>query len=354
MRVAINATTLPPPMSGEDTAFVLGLLPWLQACDKELGVVLLTRPSNHEVFAPWERLCIEDVSGPDAAGLWPYTRGLERGFASCNADVLLTPLHCAPEKAPAPVVLWSFGLYGWDEPASLLQMRRKSAQRRISRACASAKAILAPSEFVRRGLLDGFGAAMDKVYAVRFGVDPRLREASESCVAPPFLLSGGPGALAGHGEMLLQTHRRLLDDYPHTLVVVGGAMDGEPADWGPGVLRFEQIPGPQLAGLYQHCAVSVFPVTTNCAGMAIAEALSAGAVVVTSKTGGIAEVAGEAPLYYNADTPASLLATIRRALREEPEQRERRVRAGKAAVADLTWDKCAAKTYQVLRRAIRR
>jgi len=352
MRLAVNAITLPPPLGSEDTAFVSGLLPHLQASDKDFEFVLLTSPENHDAFAPWDRVCVNGVNGPDALGLWPYTRNIERVVSEHKPDVLLTPLHCAPEKATVPVVLWSLGLRAWRQPASFLQRRQKAAQRRVRQACASAAAILAPNESTRRGLLDGFGAAMDRIAAVRFGVDPRIAETSQPCVEQPFLLCSG--ALATNGDILLEAHQSLLKEYPHTLVLVGRATEGEPADWGPNALRFERLPDSQLAGLYQHCAAFVYPASQDTAGFAIAEALSAGAVVVTSRTGGIAEVAGEAPLYFNAGSASSMLSMIRRALREESEQRQRRIRAGRAAIAGLTWEQCAAKTYQVLHRAARR
>jgi len=89
---------------------------------------------------------------------------------------------------------------------------------------------------------------------------------------------------------------------------VGQPAEAEPADWGPRVMRIEYCPASHLAGLYQHCDAFIQPSLYEGSGVTVLEAMRAGAPVVTSRTGGIEEVAGDTPIFFNPESTASIIA----------------------------------------------
>jgi glycosyltransferase involved in cell wall biosynthesis len=142
----------------------------------------------------------------------------------------------------------------------------------------------------------------------------------------------------------------LKDEIPHNLVVAGAPGEAEPADWGPRVIRIESCPTTYLAGLYQHCDVFVQPGIHEGSGITVLEAMRAGAPVATSRTGGVPEVAGDTPIYFNPESLSSIVASIRWAIEESPEQRLSRVKYGRQVAAEYTWERCAWKTLSAFKR----
>ncbi|HEO71693.1 MAG TPA: glycosyltransferase, partial [Candidatus Hydrogenedentes bacterium] len=106
-----------------------------------------------------------------------------------------------------------------------------------------------------------------------------------------------------------------------------------------------------LAALYQHCDLFVCPSLYEGSGVAVLEAMRAGAPVATSRAGGIPEVAGDTPVYFNPESVGSIAAAIRRLVDEGPAERWRRTTFGRRIAAQYTWEQCAWKTVSALRRA---
>jgi alpha-1,3-rhamnosyl/mannosyltransferase len=106
----------------------------------------------------------------------------------------------------------------------------------------------------------------------------------------------------------------------------------------------------QLAALYRHAAVVVFPSLYEGFGLPAIEALDAGAPLVCSDIPALREVADEAALYAPADRPDLLAAQIHRAL-TDADERQRLIEAGRARRAAFSWPDSARRTLAVWREA---
>ncbi len=98
-----------------------------------------------------------------------------------------------------------------------------------------------------------------------------------------------------------------------------------------------------LARIYAGARAFVFPSRYEGFGLPILEAMQAGAPVVTSNTGAMREVAGDAALLVDPDRPEELAAAVRRVLSDESLACELRER-GRARAATFTWERTARAT----------
>ncbi|HNR33575.1 MAG TPA: glycosyltransferase family 1 protein [Candidatus Hydrogenedentes bacterium] len=345
MMVGVNLAGLKPGRGGGAEHYIRNVLATMRDVQPDTRFVLITDPDNHDSFDGWDRECLA------GAGLFSGLESrVERAARQRNADVLFTPLESAPAKSSIPIVVFALDLYAWEEDAEESARKRAVRIKTVKRVCENAAAIVAPSGFVQRKYLELLGIPLNKVVVAPLGVSEVFAKPQTCFIQKPYFLVVGATRAYRNLKRLREVFDILKDDFPHGLVVVGQPAEAEPADWGPRVMRIESCPATHLAGLYQHCDVFIQPSLYEGSGVTVLEAMRSGAPVVTSRTGGIAEVAGDTPIYFNPESTHSIIAGIRWALDEQPEQRQARVRYGKQAASEYTWERCAWKTLSAFKR----
>jgi len=335
--IGVNTLSLQPGYGGRE-AFIHNTLRAIQAHSRESHFVLFTDPGNHEAFEGWKRV---QVDGPKALG---------DAVAEARVQILLSPLESALAKCPVAQCVLVMDLQKFPNESGGWRWLKGGAQRAAHQICSEARSVIAPSEFIKRELLQKLEVAMEKIVVCPLGVDPAFDTRQAPFVEPPYILTVGRTDETKNVAMLRSVMATLWQEIPHSLVVVGQAGDAEPEDWGPRVIRVEQAPSIQLAALYQHCELVVLPSAYEGSGVAALEGLRAGTTVVCGRVGGIPEVAHTAPIYFNPENRGSLAAAIRRGLGEKPSERRSRHEAGRKLALEFTWDRCASKTMQALRR----
>jgi alpha-1,3-rhamnosyl/mannosyltransferase len=246
-----------------------------------------------------------------------------------------------------PLCLFVLDIWPWDPPKS--SGLTPENPRRARRACQDARGIVAPSEYVRRRCLELFDAPLDKMIVAPPGVESVLGEPHRSIVEPPYIVVAGNTCPSHNHARVLDACNLLSVEFPHTLVAAGEACTGEPAAWGPNVVRIERCPGAQLAGLYQNAAAVIIPDLHQGSGHHVLEALATGALVIAPKLDAIPECSGGHVLYYNHESTESLRRVIRRVLEEPPGPPTERQRAARRA-REFTWERCAWKVASVFKR----
>ncbi len=347
MRVGINAVHLVPD-SGEDDLFLRLSIQAVHESYPEIEFVIFTDSINNESFDMFPRhmLDLEGWSARRSGG----GHALRAAIKEEAIDVLFSPLGTAPEKAPCPVVPFVTELHPLQEAEGLGSWWRRGRFRELQRIIRKSKALVAPSEYARRRLLDWLGIPLDKVVVARPGGDHLPQGEFDSVAEPPFLLSVGQTNHYRQIDVLLQAVERLREQIPHTLVLVGQSGDAERNEWGSRVLRIHQCPREQLAGLYQHCDLVICPHHQDASAMAAIEALRAGAVLVAPRTGAIPEVARSVPTYFDPTGHVAMANAIRFGLEESANRRDYLRRAGQQATAERTWANCAERLVVALRR----
>lgn len=352
MLVGVNALEIEPDRGGGAERFLRNVLATMRVVQPNTRFVIFTDAGNHASFERYDRVCVSDAPRPgsrtDPAAL------LGAPLRQAAVDLLFSPLTAAPAKSPVPVVAYTLDLRQWEADHIRKQRRRAASQRAAKRVCAAAAAaaaLVVPSTYVQMRCLELLEIGLDKIIVAPLGVHDVFATPQAALVEQPYLLAVGDTHEFKNIPTLQEVFVQLQEEVPHMLVVVGRPREAEPNDWGPRVLRFEQCPVAQLAGLYQHCDVYIQPSLYEGSAVTVLEAMRAGAPVATSRTGGIPEVAGDVPIYFNPNSPASMLGAVRRAINEGPDARRLRVRAGRRAAIEYTWEQCAWKTLAAFKRA---
>ena len=348
MLVGVNTLAIPPGFGGGEERFLRKTLATIRQAQPSTRFVVFTDPGNHDSFDGYDRVCAKKgvrlgLSNDTGAMLAPLAK-------SAGIDLLFSPLNTGPAKFPVPVVLLALDLRRWEPEHLKLERRAAARHKAIKRVSANAAAIVTPSESVQRKALHLLEVGLDKTVIAPLGVDEVFGEPQPSLVEGPFLLAVGDTREFKNIPRLRQVCAQLGKEFPHSLVVVGRPCEAEPDDWGPRVMRFEHIPTPYLAGLYQHCDAFIQPSLYEGSGVTVLEAMRTGAPVATSRTGGIAEAAGDTPFFFNPENVGSMVSNVRRILEEDAQARRTRTQVGVRAAAEFTWERCAWKVLSAFKK----
>jgi glycosyltransferase involved in cell wall biosynthesis len=288
-------------------------------------------------------------------------------------DVWLADGHEEPPDGALPLVVQVHEA-GWLDPATRGHLPDALVARLAGpteRAIRRARAVIVPSEWARRTLVEGGLGEPDRVHAVAHGVDARrfapgrADPARAASLLPrlggrPYVLFVGhvgprknlPAlrdamtALAAHG-------------LPHALVVAAGVAPGDPASdalrrgalaelpGAPGrVLALEGADDGDLAAVLATAAALCLPSHAEGFGLPALEAMASGTPVVVSDRGALPEVVGDAGV-VSAPDPAALAAALRRVL-EDPGLAARLGEAGRARALTMPWSRTADGWLEVL------
>ncbi len=107
-----------------------------------------------------------------------------------------------------------------------------------------------------------------------------------------------------------------------------------------GVRYLGYIPEAELAGLTAGATVFVYPSLYEGFGLPLAQAMAAGAPVITSNTSSLPEVAGDAAFFVDPKSPGEITAAIERLLLS-PGLRTTLAGNGRSRAQAYTWERCA-------------
>jgi alpha-1,3-rhamnosyl/mannosyltransferase len=348
MRIGINALSLRAGYCGE-TIFLRKVFARIRELQPETRGIFFTNAENHEFFAGGDRALFKEEVTPMEIGLPVSEREFAKAVEHAQIDVLFSPVQSAPAKPRVPTVLCAMDLQFIMEPLTKARWRDKALVKRVMQTCELASAIVAPSEFIRRQLLELLDVPLDKVVVAPLGVSDVFAEPQACWVQKPYILHVGTTRTSRNIDGLLKAFEFFESRTPHSLVMAGLPGDREVEDWGPRIMRIQQCPENALAALYQHCDVIVCPSFYEGAGVTVLEAMRAGAQIVAGRVGAIPEFAGNAPIYCNPESPSTMASAMQRAIDIEPEKRKRRAMYMTNAAAEYSWDKCAWRTLQAFR-----
>ncbi len=226
--------------------------------------------------------------------------------------------------------------------------------------------IIAVSEFTRRRIVERLRVAPEKISVILNGVDERFCPRPEAEVAEVRRALGIP-----EGTYLLyvgsleprKNLKRLLEAWeqvrpavdPEISLVVAG-MRGSPNVFRraalsklPRKVHFTgYVPEERLPGLYAGALALLYPSLYEGFGLPPLEAMACGTPVVVSATTSLPEVTGDAAILVDPESVESIAAGIHRALSSGPLRQELRER-GLARAREITWERTARQTLQVLR-----
>ncbi len=233
----------------------------------------------------------------------------------------------------------------------------------LPRAIRGADRVIVPTRHVAAELHGQYGIDEGKITVVPEAPDPCFTPSEKRRDVPldipeDFLLFVGRLEQRKNARVALDAMARIPAERRPQLVLTGL--------WGPeeralrkqmgtlglhGAVHFAgYVLDDTLAELYRRCRALVFPSLAEGFGLPIVEAMAAGAPVICSDRGAMAEVAGDAALTVEPTDAEALARAIARL--DEPGVRERLVGQGRERVTHLSWERTARETLEIYRHVV--
>ena len=239
--------------------------------------------------------------------------------------------------------------------ARLNRARRRASYQRMLR---QADLVLTVSEFLKQQMMSWFGVPERKFRVVGNGVEQVFFDAAnEPCgrsgqaADRPFILCvGGLNELDG-GDRILKAAALLQRRHPDVRILVAGG-DHRPA-WhataseAKNIELLGYVAAAQLALLMRDAVTLFYPTRYETFGIAAAEAMAAGAPVVTCRSSAVPEVVGEAGIYIDPEQPGECVEAISTLLLDS-RRRIEHARLGAEAAKAYTWQACVERLAEAL------
>lgn len=214
-------------------------------------------------------------------------------------------------------------------PGNFSPVKRRYLGWALPRSVEGADLVTTPSEWVRRTVVDRFGADPDRVRAVPSTWD------DDTTVAPGPVAAGRdrrmvlyPAVTHPHKNhaVLVRAVAELAQRCPDVLLVLtgeAGAAEGHVreviAATGAPVQRLGRVDAAQLRALVRRAAVLAFPSVYEGFGLPVLEAMRAGTPVVAGSAEAVAEVMGGTGTIVSDDSPSAWADALGAAMESVPE-----------------------------------
>ncbi|MDR1955574.1 MAG: glycosyltransferase family 4 protein [Treponema sp.] len=281
-----------------------------------------------------------------------------------------------PYTSPCPTVgvvhdmaAYAYGLFGFEKTGMACIWRfLPNALRRLDR-------IIAVSHWVKQQLVERVKVKESRIEVIPNGIDhaafyPRPRNEESVVLIQPFSFRRPYVLYASRLEHPLKNHVRLIEafgifkeqtKYPHRLVLAGRDLHGveqiKAAAAGSAfrndIFFTGHFPPKNLPELYAGADIVVIPSLYEGFGMGVLEAMASGVPVACARTGSLPETAEHAALYFDPYKPEDMADRMVTLTTNREVYRECR-RRGLERAAVFSWDRCAARTLDLIQETVGR
>jgi glycosyltransferase involved in cell wall biosynthesis len=217
-----------------------------------------------------------------------------------------------------------------------------------------ANGLIAVSENTRQDAIRVLGISPERIVTIYSGVAQEYFDAIPSQRAKPYALYVGAIEPRKNLETLLDAWMLLKPDLREAfdLVIAG------PMAWASEATRerirtettyLGYVPEIDLPGLIAGAAVFVYPSLYEGFGFPVAQAMAAGAPVITSNTSCLPEITGDAAALVDPRSSTEIAAALTRLL-ESPTLRAELSERGRQRAQRYRWESCAAQSLEFFRR----
>ena len=230
----------------------------------------------------------------------------------------------------------------------------------VERALARGASVHCVSHSVAAEVVDVLGLSGDRVHVIPNGFargHTGNSERTRDMIAGPYLLAIGTVEPRKDYVGLVESMTEVWNHYPELRLVIAGA-DGwgteelanaaERVGAGDRLIRLGYVSEQEKADLLAGAELFVFPSVYEGFGLPVLEAMDAGLPVVTTSTGALPEVAGDAALLVTPRSADELSRAILLALADD-DLRRTLVASGRRRVQDFSWDRMAAEMADLYR-----
>ena len=235
--------------------------------------------------------------------------------------------------------------------------------------------IIAASTYIRDDLIK-LKIPENKIQVIHNGIDtnlffPRASSGNEAVLIHPFSIRRPYIIYASRVTYPIKQHVELIRGFelfkkktsaPHRLVLAGA--DGMNAEMvhrevlnspvASDILLSGYFPHQNLPELYSAADACIFPSSVEGVGLPVLEAMACGIPVACANAGALPEIAGDAALYFDQNSPEEIADAIGNVVRDgngaNEARREALVSRGLEWVTQFSWSKCAKETLDAVER----
>ncbi len=287
-------------------------------------------------------------------------------------DTLLCPVNVVPLAGIVPSVVTVHDLAFVKLPEMFVPAKRRylSVMTRLS--VHRARQVIAVSAQTKADIVALFGVAPEKITVIPNATDARFAPAAPGADLAAFraihglperyILFVGTVEPRKNLKRLLAAFAQLTEHESNIGLAVVGASGWLNSDIAPLVLTLElegrvtfagYVPDDDLPLWYQAATVFCYPSLYEGFGLPVLEAMACGTPVITSDIGSMTEIGHDAAMLVEPTDTDAIAAALRQML-DDPALRAARSRAGLLRAGQYSWDRTAAETLVVLRRAAKR
>ncbi|MEN8164864.1 MAG: glycosyltransferase family 1 protein, partial [Acidobacteriota bacterium] len=248
-------------------------------------------------------------------------------------------------------------------PDTVNQATLAELDRNFSTTLAKSDLLIAVSEATALDVTTHLGIGRERIRVIHEGVDPNFPGENvpdhPADLPSPYVLFVSTLEPRKNVGGVLEAFAEAVDrGYRGHLVLVGRwgwrtegirqALEGSKVR--DRILHLDYVERHELAGLYAHADVFLFPSWLEGFGLPLLEAMACGTPVVTSNRSAMPEVAGSAAMCVDPADPSAIASALMKLI-DDPGHRRALSEAGRRRAALFSWDEAAAATAQVLRQA---
>jgi glycosyltransferase involved in cell wall biosynthesis len=361
---------------GGASGYIEGLVPQLLA-DPRVDKLTAYVADWYEPAERWEhpKLTVRRLPVPKKRpGRVAYEQlGLPLHARRDGIDVLFSTGNFRPLTYRQPNVLALHAVQHFLLNDDIGRVRSAYVRFAVPRSARTADLVVAVTDALRTDAIRLFDLDPERVVSVPMGPSPWVLELleSEGGVEPYRTPDGSPYVLCISRLYALKNHRRLIEAFAmlvrerglsHKLVIVGGDADVTRAELaeiaeqngiGDRVLFLGRVPQIDVPGLYAGAEAIAYVSLYETFGHPVLEAFATGRPLITSTTGGTAEVAGGAAKLVDPRKVSDIADGLGQVLTDEALRRQL-IEAGRRRVRDFSWERCAQGTVDALAEALKR
>nr|MBA2298137.1 glycosyltransferase family 4 protein [Actinomycetota bacterium] len=242
-------------------------------------------------------------------------RPLRRRFEGLDAVHYALTIQLPRLDLPSAVTIQD--LQHLDLPQLFSRAERLFRRHAYESSVRRADAVIVPSQFVRRGIVEHLGISPERVHAIPHGVDHDRFSPAGGPREGFILYPARPWPHKNH-ERLFEAFALLRRERPQLeLVLTGGGHDGRAVP--EGVIVRGLVSLDELVSLYRRAACLVFPSLYEGFGYPPLEAMACGCPVAASGAGSLPEACGDAAALFDPRDAEDIAAVVAAVL-ESPER----------------------------------
>jgi len=360
--------------SGGHRKYLLNMLPRL-AASAEIEAVLCAAPTAL-LAGDWLPL-MHKISYVPCGPFRPLRHSPDTGLAAAleafKPDVLFIPIerYVNYKGLPVVVMLQNMAPLTGTKTGSGLKERLISVARKYETEVAlkNASAVIVPTTCVKQYLAEQAAVPESKLAAIHYGCNAAVAAARAPAAFPfagrSFIFTAGSLEAYRGIEDLVRALPSLKEKFPGIkLAVAGGA---RPATMGyfeelktlasglgvsGDIAWLGNIPEDELSWCYANSSAFVITSRLESFCFVALEALAHGCNIVSTDSPCLPEILGGAALYYKAGDDRALSTALSSVLSRTAPERQVTSTAAASRAADFSWDKAAAATIDVLKKAV--